>query len=292
MSAAACYYQAVLANGDIREPDAVKCDLIRFLTNLAIRLVVHLRQHHPDVLDALPSPYGIPPASATLPPEAPYQPTGRLVTTGAPQTIPLGGPGRIRAGLANTGGLSATLEIAGSRLTGVVELSGDPSLVQAMRIWIQPLSRDAFTMRDLAVRKPGDSGQLLKITPSAGAWLVTPEDRFRRVPYEPDQWRQAADVNVEWTTRQVRFSLALPKPASPGNLLGINLIADLHGGGWTALALHEPFLALQASDPGPLSIIGPDAPTTGQQETGLINGGTPRDLIPLGRWAGLQGNVC
>jgi radical SAM additional 4Fe4S-binding domain len=71
-----CYYQAVLANGDIRQPDAVKCDLIRFLTNLAIRLAVHLRQHHPDVLDALPTPYGIPPASATLPPDRPVPAAG------------------------------------------------------------------------------------------------------------------------------------------------------------------------------------------------------------------------
>ena len=285
-----CHYQAVLANGNIHEPDAVKCDLIRFLTNLAIRLVVFLREHHPEVLNALPSPFGISPQATTLPAEAPYQPLGYLTATADPRPLMLGGPGRVRRGLSSADPMAATIEIVDGQLSASVELPTDPDLVQSLRLWLQPLGGDAFTMRDLSVRKPGDSGHLLRLTPDEASWLVVRDDRFRRVPYEPAAWRRANDVEATWSTDRIQFSVDLP--GTVGSLFGVNLFMDLSGGGWTALAVHEPFLALSASAVGPLSVVGPEAPAAPDADSQDDDGGMPSMLTPLGRWTGLQGNVC
>lgn len=288
-----CYYQAVLANGDIRKPDEVKCDLIRFLTNLAIRLVIHLREHHPDVLDALPSPFGLPREALDLSPDAPYLPMGRLVAADSPQPLPLGGPRRIRGGLAASDGLRAQVQVSGGRFTATVTSDGDPDVIRGVRLWIQPLGSDAFTMRDLAVRRPGDSGHLLKLTRSGAAWLDVPNDRFRRVPYARETWSEADNVDVEWRNGQIRFETDLVAgSANVDSAVGINLFVDLRDGGWTALALHEPFLTLDTTATGHLAVLGPDDSHRGGRRSEHVNAALPAELVPLGRWAGLQGNVC
>ena len=288
-----CYYQAVLANGDIRKPDEVKCELIRFLTQLATRLVVTLRERHPDVLDALPAPFGIAPEAISAPADTPYQPLGRLAPASHSLIeLTMGGTGRVREGLARVMGLSAALKMAGTWLTVVLRLPDDPALVEAVRLWIQPLGPDDFTMRDLIVRRPGDSGSLLRVTPNGAKWQVVRKDKFRRVPYEPVQWRSADDVDFEWTARELRLGVDLGPYAEGAGIVGLNLFVDLQCGGWTALALHEPFLALELPAEGALAVEGPEAPTQASQGAASVNGRLPDGLVPLGRWTGLQANVC
>lgn len=287
-----CHYQAVLANGDIRDPDPVKCDLIRFLTNLAVRLVVHLRERHPDVLDALPAAYGIDSRAVTMPAETPYAPVGRLRVAESARRIEVGGPGRVRGGLAQASGLTVHLEVAGAHLNAIIRSPEDPDLVEAVRLWVQPLGGEAFTMRDLAVRKPGDSGDLIRLTRAGATKRAASTARFPRVPYEPLQWGAAGGVDLDWQAGEIRVGVQLGDELTSQALVGLNFFVDLRGGGWTALALHEPFLAVDLSVDGVLTVDGPEDPSTDALPTEVVNGQLPSALVPLGRWTGLQANVC
>ena len=48
-----CYFSAVLANGDHRIPNAVKCELVRHLVELSIWIIIELRQRNPQALKRL-----------------------------------------------------------------------------------------------------------------------------------------------------------------------------------------------------------------------------------------------
>ncbi|MEV7359324.1 SPASM domain-containing protein [Kitasatospora sp. NPDC091276] len=286
-----CYYQAVLANGDITKPDGVKCDLIRFLTDLSIRLVVTLREQHPEVLDALPSPYGLTDEALGSAPEAAYLPAARLdaTTDDQPVPAPLGGPGRVRGGLANPAGLAVTLTRRAEGLAARLDLGDSPGAVQAVRVRLQPLGAGVFTLHDLAAGQwPGD--RYLRCTRDGAWWLTAPTGRFRRVPHPGPVWEDARDVRFSWEADHLELLVPLPEPVGSGLGLGVNVFADLADGGWTALTLHEPFAVLASGGAGPLRLSGPEAPW--RPTSAEVNGRMPVELTPLGRWAGLQGNTC
>lgn len=283
-----CYYQAVLANGDIAQPDAVKCELIRFLTQLAIRLVAALRDEYPQVLAALPTPFGIDHTMASASADTSYRPLGRLRRAGDPAPVPLHDPGRVRRGLP----LSRELLLRGTihDRTLAVELSGSAlglnnagfGDVAAVRIWLQPWGDGRFTLADLPVRSCWNSGRLLRVTATDAAWLDTPDGPYRRVPHSPARWLPAPDVHVEWDTSGLRIVLDLGALATTAPSLGMNVYADLTSGGEAALATYEPFVGIRLGDDGPLELTGPD----------VAHEAWPDALVPLGRWAGLQANVC
>ncbi|MEU8926224.1 SPASM domain-containing protein [Kitasatospora sp. NPDC048545] len=285
-----CYYQAVLANGDITKPDDVKCDLIRFLTDLAVRLVITLREKHPEVLDALPAPYGLTDEALTAPPEADYVPAARLHATSGNEdaVLPLVGPGRLRGGLVNPEGLRARLSLDDGHLAVRLDFGGTPSIVRAVRVRLQPLGSGTFTLHDLAAQQwPGE--QQLSCSRDGAQWLQAPTARFRRVPHPDPIWEDAVDVDLSWTPQQVRLTVPLPAQELVAEL-GVNVFVDFEDGGWTALTLHEPFALLDRSRAGVLRLSGPEAPV--HPEAASVNGRMPAGLTPIGRWAGLQGNTC
>ncbi|MFI6448819.1 radical SAM protein [Kitasatospora sp. NPDC050543] len=286
-----CYYQAVLANGDITKPDEVKCDLIRFITDLAVRLVVTLREKHPEVLDALPSPYGLTDGALAAAPESAYLPAARLHT--APGTeqpaIPLGGPGRVRGGLVNPAGLTASLSVDTDELAVRLDLSSMPDAVRGVRVRLQPLGPDAITLHDLAAQQwPGE--RQLRCTRDGAFWLNAPTGRFRQIPHPAPVWDDAADVGLSWEGEEIRLLVPLPAQGDAEAGLGVNVFVDFEDGGWTALTLHEPFAVLDRSSAGVLRLSGPEA--AGSLGGAGVNGRMPEGLTPIGRWAGLQGNTC
>ncbi|MFD5565021.1 radical SAM protein [Kitasatospora griseola] len=258
-----CYYQAVLANGDITRPDEVKCDLIRFLTDLAVRLVITLRDKHPEVLDALPAPFGLTDEALAASPEADYRPAARLHAdpgNDEDSALPLGGRGRLRAGLAGAAGLRARLALDGEYLTVRLDLGDTPDVVRAVRVRLQPLGQGVFTLHDLAAQQwPGE--HQLRCTRDGARRLDAPSSRFRRVPHPDPVWEDAADVDLSWETEQVRLRLPLPAQGGTDTGLGVNVFVDFEDGGWTALTLHEPFAALDRSHAGVLRLSGPEDPT-------------------------------
>jgi hypothetical protein len=275
----------------------VKCDLIRFITAEAVRMLVALRQRHPDVLDALPAPYGVASDRVEAGPDEAYRPVGRLTAAREPHIHPLGGPGRVRSGLTRARGLGAGIGLSGDRLVVTVVLPGQGEDVKGVRLWFQPLGPAEYTMRDLAVRQPGDSGALLRVDRDGAAWRKADLERFRRVPHPHPRWVAADEVRWAWSTDVVRLDVPLPRPEREGTAfeLGFNLFVDYADGGWTALALHEPFVALAADlrNEGPLVLDGPERhgedPATAADH---LNGRMPPELMPLGRWTGLQANTC
>ncbi len=283
-----CYYQAVLANGDIARPDEVKCDLITFLTRLAIRLLAVLRTDYPQVLAALPTPFGVDQAMAGASAETPYRPVGRLRTAEASHPVPLHDPGRIRRGLPLDRELLLRATADGGELT--VELSGPaldptdtgPRAVDVVRLWLQPYGDHRFTLADLPVRTCWNSGRLLRITAGGAAWLDTPDGQYRQVPHPPVRWLPAPEVRVEREPGVLRITVERGSLLVDAPSLGINVYADLATGGEVALVLHEPFVDVRVDIDSQLELTGPD----------VAYGTWPEDLVPLGRWAGLQANVC
>lgn len=287
-----CYYQAVLANEDIATPDQVKCELIRFITQLAIRLAVNLRQQHPEVLDALPSPFGIAPEAVGAGPDSPYQPVGQLESAAEQKAlIALGGPGRVRGGLLNPPCITATLSVTRQGLAIVVDLGDEPAAVDSVRLQLQPTGSGRFTMRDLAVQAPGGTGELLKVTRHEARWLQAPSTRFRRTPHPPVAWTQATDVQWSWDAREIWLGVPHDAPGLREEAVGLNLHVYFTDGGWTSLVLHEPFVLLPDKAEGLLCLTGPEAAGP-DAEPHDVNGRMPAALVPLGRWAGLQGNTC
>jgi len=296
-----CYYQAVLANDDITSPDQVKCDLIRFLTQLAVRLTVELRERHPDVLDALPSPYGIAAELAQAAPETPYRPLAELLETGgqaAAMTV-LGGPGRIRAGLLSSPGLGLHVALGAAeqdspkRMNLTVQLGEQPEHVRSLRLRLEPLGSGEFTLHDLAAGQPGPQAAQLRCDRNGVQILRVPTERFRQVPYPEPVWEDVPRATAAWRQDAVRLELPLGALVDTNDLIGFNLLVDFTDGGWTALTLHEPFAVLDPAAVGPLRIAGPEAAAAGTtRPRAAINTVLPDGLIPLSRWAGLQGNTC
>jgi uncharacterized protein len=297
-----CYYQAVLANDDITSPDQVKCDLIRFLTQLAVRLTVELRERHPQVLDALPSPYGIAAELAQAAPETPYRPLAELLETSDPATamITLGSPGRIRAGLLSSPGLGVHVALGpveqdGPKVNLIVQLGDQPKHVRALRLKLEPLGPGKFTLHDLAAGQPGPQAAQLRCDRDGVQILRVPTERFRKVPYPEPVWEDVPQVVAAWGQDAVRLELPLGALVDIGAPLGFNLLVDFTDGGWTALTLNEPFAVLDPTAVGTLRIAGPEAKAAAAATTGpraAINTVLPDGLIPLSRWAGLQGNTC
>ncbi|GAA4448120.1 radical SAM protein [Phytohabitans houttuyneae] len=276
-----CHYQAVLANGDISRPDEVKCDLIRFLVRLALRLLTYLDRHHPEVLAALPAPFGIDPALAEAPAQAAYRPVGALVAGSGAAPVRLGTPGRVRGGLPPEWDHPALLRVDDGQLT--VDLGGPPphdgelrAGVAALRLWL--VRYDDMTLGDLTVRTPQNDGMLLRVTAAGAAWREASQERFRRVPHPPAVWRPAPEVEVAPDGERVRVRVDIAALAGAG-ALGLNLFLDLSSGGHAALAVREPFVGLSPGVSGSLRLTGPDADRD-------------QSLLPLSRWAGLQPNVC
>ncbi|MFJ8476493.1 SPASM domain-containing protein [Kitasatospora sp. NPDC094011] len=286
-----CYYQAVLVNGDIAKPDEVKCDLIRFITDLAVRLVVTLREQHPEVLDALPSPYGLTDEALAAAPETAYLPAARLHPAPAEEqaAIALGGPGRVRGGLVNPDGLSASLASADGGLEVRLDLGSQPDAVRCVRVRLQPLGPGAFTLHDLAAQQwPGE--RQLRCTRDGAWWLDAPAGRFRRIPRPAPGWEDAVDVDLSWAGAEVRLRVPLPADGDAEAGLGVNVLVDFEDSGWTALTLHEPFAVLDRTGLGRLRLSGPE--DAGRPGAAGVNGRMPAGLTPIGRWAGLQGNTC
>jgi uncharacterized protein len=286
-----CHYQAALVNQDISEPDAVKCELIRFLTRLAIRLVRTLSEQYPEVLAAMPTPFGIDPATANLPADTPYVPQGALVPADPAPALRLGGPGRLCAGLHPATDLRLTLAVRDGALEADL-LTSRPQDVTEWRLWLQPYGGDRFTMRDLSTLGPHRSGSLLRIRDGRAQWLDRPAGRFQRVPYPDPDWIEADDVEIREIPGGRRLRVPLEGHRDGTECLGVNVYADLADGGWTALALYEPFVTLPIGVQSGLRLTGPDAEPAPSRPTGLVNDALPSGLLPLGRWAGLQPNVC
>jgi uncharacterized protein len=300
-----CYYQAVLANDDITSPDQVKCDLIRFLTRLAVRLTVELRERHPEVLDALPSPYGIAAELVQAAPETVYQPLAQLRAAEGPDAVPiaLGGPGRIRSGLLESRGLDLQLalepagagELDGPKLNLSVGLGEYPEYVRALRLRFEPLGPGAFTLHDLAAGQPGPKAAQLRWDRDGLQALRAPTERFRQVPHPDSVWEDVPQAVATWGEDAMHLELPLGALVDIGSPLGFNVLVDFADGGWTALTLHEPFAVLDPATAGPLVLAGPEADAGSTATTthrSAVNTVLPDGLIPLNRWTGLQGNTC
>jgi radical SAM protein with 4Fe4S-binding SPASM domain len=287
-----CYYQAVLINNDIAKPDLVKCELIRYLTLLAIRLFLFLQKEYPAVLAALPSTYGIDPLLIDAPPRYIYRPIGTLKPAKNKSTLNLNQVGKICNGLLSKDDLyfqcslyddELTLEFTGKTILKYCDMN-DESLI---KVWLQPFGDQSFTMGDLRVRNHFNSGKLLRITSTNAEWLVNPEGQYRRIPYNESYWSAADDdvlikINKDYLCVKIKLNPNLLTAPS----LGLNIFASLDSGGEAVLARYEPFVSIQNNCTGPLELVGPDADCNNNYHF------WPKALLPLTQWRGLQSNVC
>ena len=193
----------------------------------AIRLIAVLREQHPAVLAALPTPFGLDLAFAESPAETAYQPRGRLRPRPSPIPRALHGVGRVRGGLPPQGDLRLGCSMQNSKLT--VELTGEGlSQVEAVRVWLQPYGDTRFTLGDVPVLTPYNSGHQLRVTADKASWLATPTDTYRRVPHPPLLWHDAADVVVVREARSRQVTIDLSKIEIDGPSLGINVFVVLN----------------------------------------------------------------
>jgi radical SAM protein with 4Fe4S-binding SPASM domain len=276
-----CHYQAVLANGDPGQPDAVKCDLVRFLSAQAIRLVAHLATHAPEVLLALPAPYALPRESLAAAPEDPYGPVGSVGARGTTQ-VELARPAHATRGLCPDGaritltgareGAELVLRLAwgGARPRAVsLELVEDPASVTYENV-------AADNVSTVSVRAGVGEPALQAVSIERGV--------VRRVPFRALEWQPAEAVEAEWEPGAATLRIRL---GSAG--LGFNLAVEL-GGCDLVLSRLEPFVLLDPLTPeGRLQWDVPMLQAPGGE---YLNALVPDGLEPVGRWGGRQANVC
>lgn len=292
-----CYYQAVLANGDIDTPDLVKCDLIRFIATQAIRLLDRLEVETPEVLEALPVPLCISEEEVDTPAAAAYRPVGRFsIAPAGAQAFQLS-PRNAERGLLDPRA-AGTISVEHSAGALRVRFASNERLGwNAIRVWFIDLVRDSPRFRDLALIKPSIKGRLIALSRAGGAaqFLIPNTEQVQRVPYAPQKWGVLEGASVERGPQTIEA--VLPLQAVFGREMradedyGLNIFVELEGGGRSLVSRYEPFLLIRAGECGPLTPLGPEFDPR-LVSSNRINPDPPRGMIPLGRWNGLHGNVC
>lgn len=291
-----CYYQAVLANGDIDRPDQAKCKLVRHLCGLAVSLIGTLSEEHPDVLAALPAPFYLRKDDVNRDPEDPYRPSAQLKATQETHDIELCRPGALERTVFVTE-TSMRMRMTQDQHGLEISLFWHPSLhFDRIRLWFIRLKKQSFLMRDLLASSPYIKGKLYMIDMDGNAWqLVPPGDApIRRVPYEDPVWKDTEDISVtmQRQTLQVRFGRT---EIFDNELLcesyGFNLFIDLSDGGCCSLVRREPFCLVSPADIGCLAPYGGEFGTS--QNPGCELNGTPVvGMEAIGRWTKMHANVC
>lgn len=290
-----CYYQAVLANGDIASPDLAKCDLIRHLTSEAIRLFTTLATQHPQVLGALPSPFYIRKEYLSASLDRTYLPSAKCDRSGQ-RRFEITSSGHVQ-GTILPSSAAATIEIKqGDDELEICLRWSDSIAPQSIRFWFLDLETDPYMMGDLRVAKPEMKGILFCLDENGKLLRAAPAETgvVKKVPYEKLRWETVADIPVVWEVNQARICFHLTKVFSgriPSNQYGFNLFLGLTDGGQCSLTRYEPFCLISTLEKGDIGPVGGEF-TGANDPDDVLNSSPVRGMEPLGRWTGLQANVC
>lgn len=302
-----CYYQAVLANGDISKPDEAKCDLIRHLAELSVRLLTHLALDAPEVLSALPSPYFVGRQMLGRTPEARYLPAARAAASPRAEGGRVGEPLRLTAGYRLEGALPdgvVPVEVAGGVTMEAlrIEVRSGEAWQGPLVLTLMDLERTPFRMADLRLHRRTSPGIVLKVEPGGGEGGARPVLRqvradpppVRRIPFVPEGWVEIAGAEARETAPGV-VEVLLPLPAllerPSWRRLGFNAELRLPGGGRAVLVRHEPFCLLDSRIAGPFRLRGGEF-SDEAATAGLLNEPPVAGFEPLTRWHGVQSNTC
>ena len=287
-----CYYQAVLANGAIDQPDRAKCGLVRHLASEAIRLVGELSERSPEVLAALPAPYYIPAKMLHMGADEPWTPSARLnlskenfeacwIPLSAPEgAIPLGNPPTASFGLSWP---RLEISLRGEKLSGA-----------STEIWLLCPKHRRWSLMDARTISPATTGVLLRYTKGRLYRAHQTENgTVRQIPHRPFKWEPVPGSTLRQDDTAIYLSFPIEQimdivAADTG--FGLNLFLDIPGAGRRFLTRYEPFcLASIAS--GSESIQGGEF--GGVQYHGpVLNAAPIAGFEPLTRWPVLHPNVC
>lgn len=303
-----CHYQAVLANGDIDRPDEVKCDLIRHLSELAIRLVTHLAEEDPAVLSALPSPYLVPHRMLHRPPDASYLPSARAVAVGARDegqrvgdAVLISAPARVEGRLPDgIGDVHLAGGLEGGELR--IEVRSPAGTAGTLLLTLTDLGRTRFRMADLRLHRRATRGTVLRVELGGSGVSERCVSRqttlepapVRQIPFRPETWEKVPGATVREPTPGT-VEIVIPVAPILGRArwrrLGLNAQVEMPGGGRLVLVRHEPFCVIDQSIDGPFRIEGGEFEGDARPPS-LLNASPIAGFEPVTRWSGVRSNTC
>lgn len=282
-----CYYQAALSNGDISKPDEVKCDLIRFLAEQAIRMVGTLAAESPEVLFALPSPILVSDEYLAADKDTIYRPVAQIFS-GSSEAINLVTLDKIKSTLmSKVEPLDIGLQKENTNLH--IKLKKNTNQIKSLGFWFIDLKNELIAIDDVPFLNFHNYGHYYRFEKEFGLSKYNRQlNSVRRVPYEPDVYSEVGQDIFELD--RYDFQIELDKVFENYHDLseiGFNVFIELENGGNISLISHEPFCIIPLQSNGNLSFVNVEIIREKSQHFIAARG-----MVPYDNLTEIKPNVC
>lgn len=289
-----CYYQSMLANGNIDVPDKAKCELIKHLCLEAIRLVTFLSVEAPDVLAAFPEPYYISERQLRKSHSDRYIPESFLKKSFKNKFIEFTRHGRIKGNyFEETPKIYMQISHNDNKIKLTINKKTEKKF--DVKILFFDTEKEPILMSDLYNLKHGLKGIMFKLDNEGRLYkLDYDKKKIRRIPYQNEKWIPETKAFVEKHADDVIVTFSLKEIFKEGiipSLYGFNIIIEFEEGGWSSLVQYEPFCMVSTDIEGILEPAGGEFDFYNQNNN-EINSLKIRGMYPIGRWMGMKPNVC
>ncbi|UES60274.1 SPASM domain-containing protein (plasmid) [Roseibium aggregatum] len=292
-----CYYQAVLANGRLDEPDEVKCDLIRHLCTLAAKLLENLSLDSPQVFHALPASFCLPDDYLEAQPEDIYRPKSLAVSATEGMTVSheIEKIRSVEGRLFNPAkSLNVFFHADSQELS--FTFTHQKFAIDSIEIDIFDLDSKPFRFHHLKSPRASYQPRQIKIVPTENEWsvfLVSSSETgvVRRIPYANPLLETIVGAHVSTASNKIKVSI--PKSMlfmNGAKTIGLGIRA-LSEGGVNFLVRYEPYFELASEVLGPFVVQSPEFRES-KNSSDILNKCPVDNFHFLDAWGAIRNNVC
>lgn len=288
-----CYYQSMLANGTVTQPDKAKCVLVRHLIVEAIRLYAFLKKEATDVLAALPSVYLIDNKDESVSPDADYLPQAKIRATQKRKTIPLVRKESLKYMLYDHKyAIAMDAEKKEDQLKLTFHFPGCSNFF--LDISVIDLELHPYKYYDLYNEKSFSHKRVIRIYPDGRIYQhQSAPNKVEAIPFQLPEFSAYHNETVRVSPCKLNIELPLTHfiPKIP-SLLGLNVTVVFDEGGVASLVSKEPFAQFDTRQEGALEIVEGEFDRHREFAYSPYSENEINGMMPLGRWQAMKPNVC
>lgn len=235
-----CYYQAILANDSIQNPDESKCELIKHLVYEAIRLVHFLSENAQEVLDMLPRSPLVDCRIIEKELLSNYRPISRLINYDDKNY-------EVKQ---QCGIIEDKFIVRKENNKLIIKFNKKIMIEGNVYIWIVNLRDEFINIVDIQTLGKDRVGSLYKID-SKGRLneLSKSVDKIIKVPYQNKVWKNSEHAKIYTNDSEYSVTIEFLDEVSE---IGINLYIEDEHNRINALCKMEPFCMIGNVDDGEL----------------------------------------